>query len=263
VRLERILESSGLIRNKEFVVQGEGLNIKSEDGSSQRPDVVILLPENRHFIIDSKVSLVSYLEYEAATDENDKAAKLKNVLTSVKGHIDGLASKKYQYAEAINSHDLVFMFVPIEGVASLLLQNDDSLYDYAWKKKIVLVSPSTLFMVMQTVSSIWRYERQSENALQIADQAGLLYDKLVGAVESFNQVASHLSSASDAHSEAMKKLASGRGNALQKAEKLKILGATSKKSLPSILISGEKIAIETDDDHEDPSSEPVISASAS
>ena len=244
VRLERILEKSGLERGREFVVQGGDFNIKDEDGSNLRPDVIILLPEDRHFVIDSKVSLVDYLAYEAAESDDHRAAALKSLLASVRGHIDGLAGKNYQYANAINSHDLVFMFMPIEGVAALVLQNDEHMFEYAWKRKIVMVSPSTLFMAMQTVQSIWRYEHQSENAQAIADQAGQLYDKLASVVADLNDVSQKISAAADAHSEAMKKLAIGRGNALGRAQKLKSLGVTSKKEIPAIIFNGERIPVE-------------------
>src|SRR5215471_7288268 len=211
VRLERILEKSGLERGREFVVQGGDFSIKNADGGSQRPDVIILLPENRHFVIDSKVSLVDYLDYEAAQSDEIRAGCVRKLLASVRSHIEDLSSKNYQYASAINSHDLVFMFIPIEGVAALVLQNDDSLFEFAWTRKVVLVSPSTLFMTMQTVGSVWRYERQSHNAQAIADQAGQLYDKLVGFVGDLNDVAQKIQAAADAHGNAMKKLATGRG----------------------------------------------------
>ncbi|MBI3676294.1 MAG: DNA recombination protein RmuC [Proteobacteria bacterium] len=248
VRLERILESSGLVRGREFVIQGEGLNLKGDDGGSQRPDIIILLPENRHFVIDSKLSLIDYLDYEAADTDEARTACLKKLLQSVRGHIDGLSAKNYQYADAINSHDLVFMFVPIEGIAALVLQTDDSLFEYAWSRKIVMVSPSTLFMTMRTVSSIWRYERQSENAQQIAEQAGQLYDKIVGVVGDMNDVSQKLQSAADAHGEAMKKLATGKGSALSRTQRLKALGVSSKKELPQVLINGEKHTVESGGD---------------
>ena len=257
VRLERILEKSGLVRDREFVVQGGDFNIKSEDGGSQRPDVIVLLPEGRHFVVDSKVSLVDYLDYEAAEEEVLRAASLKRLLGSVRGHIDSLAGKNYQHAQAINSHDLVFMFMPIEGVAALVLQNDDHIFEYAWQRKIVLVSPSTLFMAMQTVQSIWRYEHQSENAQAIAEQAGQLYDKLAGVIGDLNDVATKISSAADSHNEAMKKLASGKGNALGRAQRLKALGVSSKKEIPPVTLDGEKRKIALDDDEED-DSEPVL-----
>ena len=224
VRLERILEQADLERGREFVVQGGDFNLKSEDGGSLRPDVIVLLPENRHLVIDSKLSLVHYLEYESAADDEARAAALKKLIASVRAHAESLATKRYQSSDGLNAHDLVLMFIPIEGVAALVLRNDEDIYAWCWNRKVMMVSPSTLFMTMQTVASIWRYERQNENAQMIAQQAGLLYDKLAGFVGDLNDVSTKIQSAADAHDEAMKKLATGKGNALARAQKLKALG---------------------------------------
>ncbi len=248
IRLERVLEMSGLQRDREFVVQGGDFNIKSEDGGSQRPDIIILLPENRHFVVDSKISLTDYLEYESAETEELRLVPLKKLLKSVRAHMDGLAAKNYQHAGAINSHDLVFMYVPIEGVAALVLRTDQDMFHYGWSRRIVMVSPSTLFAVMQTVASIWRYERQSQNAQAIAEQAGLLYDKLAGAVGDLNDVSHKIQAAADAHGEAMKKLSTGKGNALLRAQRLKSLGVNSRKQLPAILFDGESHSVGLDEE---------------
>lgn len=248
VRLERILEQAGLERGREFVVQGGEFNLKAEDGSSLRPDVIVLLPENRQLIIDSKLSLVHYLEYEAAEDEEIRAAALRKLINSVRGHAESLGGKRYQTSDGLNAHDLVLMFIPIEGVAALVLKNDADLYGWCWSRKVVMVSPSTLFMSMQTVASIWRYERQNENAQVIALQAGQLYDKLVGFVDDLNNVSQKLQAAADAHGEAMKKLSTGKGSALKRAQKLKELGVASKKELPVVLLGGERHVVDADDD---------------
>ena len=250
VRLERILERAGLERGREFVVQGGDFNLKAEDGGSLRPDVIVLLPENRQLVIDSKLSLVHYLEYEGAEDDETRAAALRKLIASVRGHAESLGGKRYQTSDGLNAHDLVLMFVPIEGVAALVLKNDDDLYSWCWGRKVVMVSPSTLFMSMQTVSSIWRYEHQNENAQVIAQQAGQLFDKLAGFVGDLNDVSQKLQSAADAHAEAMKKLATGKGNALMRAQRLKGLGVSSKKELPVVLVGGEKLVVEADDDEE-------------
>jgi DNA recombination protein RmuC len=257
VRLERILEQAGLERGREFVVQGGDFNLKAEDGGSLRPDVIVLLPENRQLVIDSKLSLVHYLEYETAEDEDARAGALRKLIASVRGHADSLGGKRYQSTEGLNAHDLVLMFVPIEGVAALALKNDDDLYAWCWARKVVIVSPSTLFMSMQTVASIWRYERQNENAQVIAQQAGQLYDKLAGLVDDLNTVSQKLQSAADAHAEAVKKLSTGRGNALARAQRLKALGVASKKELPVVLLGGERHAIEADEDDPDAGAETV------
>lgn len=250
VRLERILEQSGLERGREFVVQGGDFNLKGEDGGSLRPDVIVLLPENRQLVIDSKLSLVHYLEYESAEDDDARAVALKRLIASVRAHADSLAGKRYQSSEGLNSHDLVMMFIPIEGVAALVLTHDKELSVYCWSRKVVMVSPSTLFMNMQTVASIWRYERQNENAQIIAQQAGQLFDKLAGFVSDLNDVSAKIQAAADAHGEAMKKLATGKGNALSRSQKLKSLGVTSKKEFPVVVLGGEKHIVDADDEQQ-------------
>lgn len=251
VRLERILEQADLERGREFVVQGGDFNLKAEDGGSLRPDVIVLLPENRHLVIDSKLSLVHYLEYESAGDEEARAAALKKLIASVRAHAESLATKRYQFSDGINAHDLVLMFIPIEGVAALVLRNDEDLYAWCWNRKVVMVSPSTLFMTMQTVASIWRYERQNENAQVIAEQAGQLYDKLAGFVGDLNDVSQKIQLAANAHEEAMKKLSTGRGNALARAQKLKTLGVAAKKDIPAVSLGGEKQLADADDAEEE------------
>ncbi|HEY3778438.1 MAG TPA: DNA recombination protein RmuC [Rhizomicrobium sp.] len=248
VQLERILEQAGLERGREFVVQGGDFRLKSEDGGNLRPDVIVLLPEQRHLVIDSKLSLVPYLDYEAAADEDARAAALKKLIASVRAHAEDLSGKTYQTAAGLNAHDLVLMFVPIEGIAAAVLKNDDGLYAWCWERKVVMVSPSTLFMTMQTVASLWRYERQNDNAQEIARQAGQLFDKLSGVVEELNDVSDKIQKAANAHSEAMKKLATGQGNALGRAQKLKSLGVSSKKEMPFVILGGEKLRIEAGDD---------------
>jgi DNA recombination protein RmuC len=215
-----------------------------------RPDVIVLLPEDRHLIIDSKLSLVNYYDYEAADSEEVRAVALKKLIGSVRAHADSLASKRYQSSHGLNAHDLVLMFVPIEGVAAVVLKHDNDLYAYTWSRKVVLVSPSTLFMTMQTVASIWRYERQNENAHAIAVQAGQLYDKLVGFVVDLNDVSQKIQAAADSHGAAMNKLSLGRGNALSRAEKLKTLGVSPKKDFPAVLLGVDKHVIEADDDEQ-------------
>ncbi|HEX4158615.1 MAG TPA: DNA recombination protein RmuC [Rhizomicrobium sp.] len=259
VRLERILEQAGLERGREFVVQGGDFNLKAEDGGSLRPDVIVLLPENRQLVIDSKLSLVHYLEFEAAEDDDTRAIALRRLIASVRGHAESLGGKNYQTSDGLNAHDLVLMFVPIEGVAAVVLKNDDDLYSWCWSRRVVMVSPSTLFMSMQTVASIWRYERQNENAQVIAQQAGQLYDKLAGLVDDLNGVSQKLQSAADAHADAMKKLSTGRGNALARAQRLKTLGVASKKDMPAVLLGGERHVVDADDSEEpDAASEPPL-----
>jgi DNA recombination protein RmuC len=247
-KLELILEKSGLIKGRDFVVQGGGLNIRTEEGASQRPDVIVFLPENRHLVIDSKVSLIDYLEYEAADSDETRGECLRNLVSSVRGHVDGLAGKNYQRAETINSLEFVLMFVPMDSVFVLVTQNDQALREYAWQRGIIIVPPSTLFVTMETVASVWRLQRQSENAREIADKAGQLYDKLAAIVGDLNEVHEKIQAAARAHGEAMKKLAKGRGNALLRAQQLKSLGVSSKKEFPPVFIGTERHAVSDDDD---------------
>ena len=237
-KLELILEKSGLVKGRDFVVQGSGLNIRSEEGGSQRPDVIVFLPEDRHLIIDSKVSLVDYLEYEAAETDEARANCFRKLAASVRGHIDDLAGKAYQRADSVNSLEFVLMFVPIDSVFVLVTQNEPSLREYAWQRGIIMVPPSTLFVTMETVASVWRLQRQNENAREIAEKAGQLFDKLAAIVCDLNDVHEKIQAAARAHNEAMRKLATGRGNALSRAQQLKGLGVSSKKELPPVLIDG-------------------------
>jgi DNA recombination protein RmuC len=247
VRLERILQMSGLQRDIEYVVQGGEFNIQNEEGHHQRPDFIILLPEDRHFVLDSKLSLVDFLEFQDAEADDQRMAALRKFLASCRRHVDELASKEYQYGHSINSHELVLMFMPIEGAAALALKSDPTLFEYAWNKQILIVSPGTLFLAMRTVGSIWRYERQNQNAQAIAAEAGKLYDKLAAFVEDLNEVSDKIRKAMSTHDNAMKKLSLGKGNALGRAQKLKSMGVSSKKDIPLILIEGEKQAVEGDD----------------
>jgi DNA recombination protein RmuC len=257
VQLERILESAGLERDREFVLQGGDFNLKNEDGGSLRPDVIVLLPKDRQLIVDSKLSLVHYYEYETAQDGDIRAAALKKLIASVRAHADDLASKNYQGSEGLNAHELALMFVPIEGVATLVQRNDDDLYDWCWSRKVVLVSAPTLFMYMRTVASFWRDERQNKEARAIAQQAGQLYDKLVGFVEDLNDVSKKIQAAAEAHGEATKKLITGKGSALKRAQKLKTMSVSSEKELPPVLVGAERHIIEADEDDAAPFQEAV------
>jgi DNA recombination protein RmuC len=250
VRLERILEQAGLERGREFVVQGGDFNLKGEDGGSLRPDVIVLLPEKRHLVIDSKLSLVHYLDYESAEDDETRAAALARLVGSVRAHASDLSGKHYQSSDGLNAHELVLMFIPIEGVAAAVLRQADDLYAWCWSRRVVMVSPSTLFMTMQTVASIWRYERQNENAQEIAQQAGYLFDKLVGFVDDLNGVSQKIQAAAEAHGDAVKKLSTGKGNALSRAQKLKSLGVSSRKEFPVVALGGEKHVVEADDEEQ-------------
>ncbi len=233
IMLEKILEESGLRRDEDYTLQGSGLGMTHVEGGQRlKPDVIVNLPENKHIIIDAKVSLTAYERFAAATEkpEQDKAAG--DFLTSVRAHIKGLAERRYQDVPGLGTPDFVLMFMPIEGAYALAHQQDVDLHAYAWERRIVLVGPSTLFATLRTISSVWRLERQNRNSEEIARQGGALYDKFVGFVEDMGKIGERLGQTQKAHEEALKKLSSGSDNLVRKAERLKALGVKTGKSLP-------------------------------
>lgn len=229
VVLERMLEDSGLIKNQEYLVQETGRN---EEGNLVRPDVVIKLPQDKYLIIDSKVSLTAYHEFISSEDEQKRATVLKKHIESIKNHVKELNEKNYQSMNKLDIPDFVLMFLPVESAFALAVQTDPALFNFAWEKKIVIVSPTTLLATLKTIESIWRQEKQTRNALEIAEQGGKLYDKFVGFLTDLEKIGTNLDRASDAYREAHKKLKSGRGNILGQVEKMKTLGAKTSKSLP-------------------------------
>jgi DNA recombination protein RmuC len=230
VILERVLERSGLIKGEEYYMQFTG---KSEDGSILRPDVVIRLPEEKHLVIDSKVSLTAYTEFASADTEVQRDILLKKHLDSIRKHIKELSDKNYASLLGINSPDFVLMFLPIEPAFGLAVQNDHELFNYAWQQKVIIVSPTTLLATLRTVASIWKYEKQTQNAIEIAKRGGLLYDKFVNFVKDLEDVGKSIAGAEKAYNEAHKKLVSGRGDLINQAEQLKTMGVVTKKSLPA------------------------------
>ena len=230
VVLERVLERSGLIKNEEYYLQYSG---KSEEGATLRPDVVIRLPEEKHLVIDSKVSLTAYTEFVSAETDQQRDLMLKQHLDSVKKHVKELSEKNYSELLGINSPDFVLMFMPIEPAFGVAVQADHDLFNYAWQRKVVIVSPTTLLATLRTIASIWKYEKQSQNAQEIARRGGLLYDKFVSFVSDLEKVGKGLDNAQKSFNEAHKKLTSGRGDLITQAEQLKTMGVPTKKSLPS------------------------------
>ena len=190
--LSRILEASGLREGFEYVLQGEGLDLRSERGTKIRPDVVVILPENRHLIIDSKVSLTAYERHAASSDPKEQQALEKDLVRSVKNHIDGLSARHYQGQAGINSPDFVILFMPLEPAYALALQAEPGLFQYAWERKVVLTTPTTLMATLWIIANIWQQAQQTANALEIARQGGALYDKFVGLVSSLEKVGSNL-----------------------------------------------------------------------
>jgi len=246
--LEGILKAAGLEEGREFITQGRALGLKNEAGSTQKPDVILLLPERRTMVIDSKVSLASYDRLIGAKDEAERLQHTAQFVRDMKGHIDDLGHKRYQDNEQISAHDCVLMFVPIEGALAAALTAEPQLFSYAWDKRVVLVGPPTLLMTLRTVASTWQYERRNQNAKAIADQAARLYDKLVGFVADLNEVSEKISKAAAAHDAAVKKLATGKGNALKAAEKLIDMGVGPKSKLKFVIIDGEKRSIDEEDE---------------
>lgn len=228
--LERILESSGLQAGREYRIQP---TFEDEHGKRLQPDIVIDLPDNKHIIIDSKVSLVAYERWVNSDQEDDKATYIKQHINSIRNHILGLASKNYCDLYNIQSPDFVLLFIPIESSFSLSVTADQEIFNFAWTRRVVLVSPSTLLATLRTVAGLWKQEKQNKNVLEIAREAGLLYDKFVGFVEDMDRMEKQISQLARTQESAKKKLESGRGNLISKIEKLKKLGANTTKNLDS------------------------------
>lgn len=228
--LERVLEVSGLRRGEEYIVQESHTR---DDHSRVQPDVVIYLPEERYLIIDSKVSLNAYSDYVNLEDEMERNEALKAHIRSVRTHVKGLGEKEYHKLHEEKSPDFVIMFIPIEPAFTLALTEDNSLWEDAWKKNILLVSPSTLLFVMRIVAQLWRQEQRSRNALDIAKRGSSLYEKLVGFVEDFDLIGTRIGQVSKTFESAKGKLATGRGNLIRQAQMLKELGITAGKKIPA------------------------------
>jgi DNA recombination protein RmuC len=231
--LERVLELSGLRKGTEYLPQGEGLGLKAADGSAQKPDVVILLPDGKHILIDAKAPLDGYFEQLQAPDEAARAGAAAALVKALRKQINDLAGRAYHFNEKLASPEFTLLFVPIEAALGAALQQEPALMEAAWEKRVVLVGPNMLFGTLKVVGQIWAQERRSQNAEEIARRGGLLYDKLVGFVEDLSGARKAMKAALDAQEEAHKKLVSGRGNAIGQAEELKRLGARVSKDLPS------------------------------
>ena len=230
--LETILENSGLRKGEEYLVQDTQT---ISDGSRLQPDVVIRLPESKHLVIDSKVSITAYTRYIQADDDSTKTAELNSHVLSIKQHIQGLSAKNYQDLYGVGSIDFVLMFIPIEPAFLAAMRHAPDIYQEALKKNIVIVCPSTLLATVRTVAHLWRQEHQNRNAQEIARQCASLYDKFVGFVEDLDKVGQRLEQAQISYSDAIGKLKTGRGNLIRTAENVKKLGVKPNKSLPSKL----------------------------
>ena len=231
--LERVLESSGLVKGSEYIREA---STRTEQGDVYRPDVIVNLPDNKHIIIDSKVSLIAYNDYVNAESQEDRDKALKLHLTSIKNHVKLLSDKTYQNLEAFDTPDYVLLFLPIESSFSLAIQTDIEIFNYAWERNVIIVSPTTLLATLKTVSSIWKHEKQTQNAIEIARQGGFLYDKFVSFLNDLEKIGNQLEMTKRTYDEAHKKLSSGGGNIIGKVEKLRELGAKASKELPKNLI---------------------------
>ena len=226
--LERILEESGLRKDIEYEIQA---TLKSHEGKTYRPDVIIHMPENRDIVIDSKVSLVAYERFMSEEDELARSLALKEHLQSISGHIKELSSKNYEKLEGINTLDYVLLFMPIEGAFHLALGEDGEFFKRAYDNNILVVSPSTLLVTLRTIEHIWRTQRQQDHALKIASEAEAMYEKLVGFVDEMKKVGNHLDKAQDSYNTSMNRLSTGRGNVIKRAENIVALGVKPKKML--------------------------------
>ncbi len=226
--LDRILELSGLVNGESFIKQS---SFTDDNGNRLQPDIVITLPDNKHIIVDSKVSLIAYERLINCDSDEDRIIHLNDHILSLKTHIKGLSNKNYSDLYRVNSPDFVLLFVPIESSFAVAVQHDVELFEFAWSKRVVIVTPSTLLATLKTIASIWKQEQQTRNAIDIATKAGALYDKFVGFINDLKKVGDNLDKAKDSYSEAFSKLSSGNGNLIGRVENLRKLGAKTNKQI--------------------------------
>ncbi|WP_127471166.1 DNA recombination protein RmuC [Thiomicrorhabdus aquaedulcis] len=231
--LERLLERSGLKEGVEFDREKSFVN---DEGRRMRPDVIINLPDNKHIVIDSKVSLLHYENALNLDDVKGKEGALKQHLLSLKNHIDTLASKRYEHLVGLNAPDFVLMFIPVEGAYLMAIEADASVFEVAFEKRVAVVTPTTLFTTLKTIEQLWRYERQSENTLKLIKRAAEVHDKFVGFIENFEKVGKQLNTAQSTFDVARKQLVEGSGNLVKQAHMLKELASKTKKELPEHLL---------------------------
>ncbi|WP_310379291.1 DNA recombination protein RmuC [Flavobacterium sp.] len=236
--LERVLEKSGLEKDREYFVQQSHTN---DDGQRVFPDVVINLPDGKKMIVDSKVSLTAYEKYINEEDDNLKNSYLKEHVNSIKRHVEQLGEKNYQDLYHIESPDFVLLFIPIEPAFAMALNEDTTLYNKAFERNIVIVTPATLLATLRTIDSMWTNQKQQENALEIARQAGALYDKFEGFVTDLIKIGKKIDESKVEYQGAMNKLVEGKGNLITSVEKLKKMGAKAKKALPDNILNRAQI----------------------
>ena len=226
--LERVLERSGLVKDREYRVQA---SLQHAEGNRMQPDVIIDLPDEKHIVVDAKVSLVAYERLVSADTEEDRELFLKQHIVSIKSHIQNLSGKNYHDLYQISSPDFVLLFIPIESSFGLAVQADTELFNYAWDRKVVLVSPSTLLATLRTISSIWKQERQNRNVLEIARLSGSMYDKFVGFLTDMEGIGRNIRQSQESYDKALNKLSTGAGNLSNTAEKIRKLGAKTNKHI--------------------------------
>jgi DNA recombination protein RmuC len=231
--LESILESSGLRKGEEYLVQDSHTQV---DGSRLQPDIVVRLPEGRHLVVDSKVSITAYARHAESADADTAQIELNAHIQSLRQHIQGLSSKNYSSLYGVGSVDFVLMFIPIEPAFLLALKSAPNLYQEALAKNIVLVCPSTLMATLRTVAHLWRQDHQNKNALEIARQCGALYDKFVGFIDDMEKLGQRIDQAQTSYHDAFNKLKTGKGNLIRTAEKVRELGVKPSKTLPTSLL---------------------------
>ena len=235
--LETVLENSGLQKGREYIVQAASTRTE-EDGSTRRlqPDVLVNLPDNKQIVVDSKVSLTAYVRYTQSQNTEDAARELSSHVASIRSHIKDLSAKNYTDLDGVNTLDFVFMFIPVEPAYLLALQHDNQLFQECFDKRIMLVGPSTLLATLRTVANIWRNEQQNQNALAIAEEGGRLYDKFVGFVQTLEGVGKNIEQAQTQYQAAYKQLTDGRGNLVNRAQKLYKLGVKASKQIDKSLL---------------------------
>ena len=228
VILERILERSGLKKDREYDVQ---VSRRDDEHRLKQPDAVVYLPEEKYLVIDSKVSLKAYERFASADEQDEQEQALNEHLNSIRSHVRGLSEKNYQHLFEEKSPDFVLMFIPIESAFGAAFETDPSLYNYAFERNIVIVSPSTLLATLATINNVWKREYQNQNAQKIADRGGKLYDKFVLFVESLEDIGMRIRQSQESYETAINRLKTGRGNLVGQADKLRKLGASNSKRL--------------------------------
>jgi len=243
--LERVLEKSGLEKGREYEIQK---SFTTEEGNRVQPDVIINLPDGKKMIVDSKVSLTAYEKYINEEDDEQKSSFLKEHVNSLKRHVEQLGSKNYQHLYQMESPDFVLLFIPIEPAFAIALNEDTQLYNKAFERNIVIVTPSTLLATLRTIDTMWTNQKQQENAYEIARQAGALYDKFDGFVTDLVKIGKKMDEAKTEYEGAMNKLVDGKGNLITSVQKLKIMGAKAKKSLPDAILNRANSSLENLDE---------------